>query len=155
MRLVVSEFMSLDGVVQAPGGAEEDTSGGFRHGGWSMQFFDPDVMGGVINEFAEQNEVLLQGRRTYQVSAAAWPERSGDPFTDWINQAQKYVVSDTLSEADLTWQPTTIIRGNDLVGTVTALRDKPGGNIYVYGSLSVVRSLLAAGLVDELVLMIE
>ena len=155
MQVVVSEFMSLDGVVQAPGGAEEDTSGGFRHGGWSMQFFDPDVMGGVINEFAEQNEVLLQGRRTYQVSAAAWPERSGDPFTDWINQAQKYVVSDTLTDADLTWNPTTIIRGNDLVGTVTALRDKPGGNIYVYGSLSVVRSLLAAGLVDELVLMIE
>jgi hypothetical protein len=78
MRLVVSEFMSLDGVVQAPGGPAEDTSGGFRHGGWSMQFFDPEVMGAVINEFAERNEVLLQGRRTYQVSAAAWPERSGD-----------------------------------------------------------------------------
>jgi dihydrofolate reductase len=155
MRVVVSEFMSLDGVVQAPGGAEEDTSGGLRHGGWSMQFFDPEVMGRVVNEVAERNEVLLQGRRTYQVSAAAWPERSGDPFTDWINHAQKYVVSDTLTDADLTWNPTTIIRGNDLVGTVTALRDKPGGNIYVYGSLSVVRSLLAAGLVDELVLMIE
>jgi dihydrofolate reductase len=155
MRVVVSEFMSLDGVVQAPGGATEDTSGGFRHGGWSMQFFDPEVMGAVVDEFAERNEVLLQGRRTYQVSATAWPERSGDPFSDWINPAQKYVVSDTLTDADLTWQPTTIIRGADLESTVAALREMPGGDIYVYGSLSVVRSLLTAGLVDELVLMIE
>jgi dihydrofolate reductase len=155
MQVVVSEFMSLDGVVQAPGGADEDTSGGFRHGGWSFQYFDPEVMGSVVNEFAERNEVLLQGRRTYQVSAAAWPERSGDPFADWINRAQKYVVSDTLSDGDVTWQPTTIIRGADLVSTVAALRDKPGGDIYVYGSLSVVRTLLTAGLVDEFVLMIE
>ena len=155
MRVVVSEFMSLDGVVQAPGGAEEDTSGGFRHGGWSMQFFDPDVMGAVIGEFAERNQVLLQGRRTYQVSATAWPERSGDPFADWINQAQKYVVSDTFTDDDLTWTPTTIIRGAELASSVASLRDKPGGDIYVYGSVSVVRALLAAGLVDELVLMIE
>jgi dihydrofolate reductase len=155
MRVVVSEFMSLDGVVQAPGGPQEDTSGGFRHGGWSMQFFDPEVMGRVIGEIAERCDALLQGRRTYQVSAAAWPERGGDPFADWINQAQKYVVSDTLSTADLTWQPTTVIRGADLVKTVTALRDQPGGDIYMYGSLSVVRALLTAELVDELILMIE
>src|SRR3954451_18177668 len=127
MRVLVSEFMSLDGIVQAPGGAEEDTTGGFRHGGWSMPYFDPDVMGGVIGEFAARNEVLLQGRRTYQVSAAAWPDRSGDPFADWINGAQKYVVSDTLTDSDITWQPTTIIRGADLVNAVSALRDQPGG----------------------------
>jgi dihydrofolate reductase len=120
-----------------------------------MQFFDPAVMGAVVTEFAERNQVLLQGRRTYQVSAAAWPERGGDPFADWINQAHKYVVSDTLNDDDLSWQPTTIIRGAELVDTVAALRDEPGGDIYVYGSLSVVRSLLTAGLVDELVLMIE
>lgn len=155
MRVVVSEFMSLDGVVQAPGGPTEDTSGGFRHGGWSMQFFDPDIMGAMIGEFAARNEVLLQGRRTYQVSAAAWPERSGDPFADWINRAQKFVVSDTLTDDDLTWGPATIIRGPELVSSVTSLREKPGGDIYVYGSLSVVRSLLTADLVDELVLMIE
>jgi dihydrofolate reductase len=89
------------------------------------------------------------------VSAAAWPERSGDAFADWINHAKKYVVSDTLTDGDLTWRPTTIIRRADLVSNVAALRDKPGGDIYVYGSLSVVRSLLTAGLVDELVLMIE
>ena len=155
MRVVVGEFMSLDGVTQAPGGPSEDTSGGFRHGGWSVPFFDPEVMGAVINEFAERNGVLLQGRRTYQVSAAAWPERGGDPFSDWINGAQKYVVSDTLTDRDLPWKPATIIRGTDLVDTVAALRDKSGGDVYVYGSLTVVRSLLAAGLVDELVLMIE
>ena len=155
MRVVASEFMSLDGVVQAPGGAEEDTSGGFSHGGWSFQFFDPDLMGSVIAGFAERSDVLLQGRRTYETSATAWPERAGDPFADWINPAQKYVVSDTLTDADLTWQPTTIIRGVDLVDTVSAMRAEPGGDIYVYGSLSLVRALLVAGLIDELVLMIE
>ena len=155
MRVLVSQFMSLDGVVQAPGGKEEDTSGGFRHGGWSFEFFDPEVMGAVIGEYAERSEVLLQGRRTYQVSAAAWPQRGGDPFSDWINTAQKYVVSDTLSESDLTWKPTTIIRSKDFVEKVTALREQPGGDIYVYGSLSLVRALLTEGLVDELVLMIE
>jgi dihydrofolate reductase len=155
MRVIVSEFISLDGVVQAPGGPQEDTSGGFRHGGWSMHYFDPEVMGKVIGEFAERCEALLQGRRTYQVSAAAWPERGGDPFSDWINRAQKYVVSDTLNEAELTWKPTTVIRGADFLNKVSALRSQPGGDIYVYGSLSVVRTLLTAGLLDELVLMIE
>src|SRR6476620_8190374 len=100
MRVFASEFMSLDGIVQAPGGPQEDTSGGFRHGGWSMQYFDPEVMGPVIGEFAAHSEALLQGRRTYQVSKTAWPERGGDPFSDWINSTQKYVVTDTLSAAD-------------------------------------------------------
>jgi len=155
MRVVVSEFTSLDGVVQAPGGPQEDTSGGFRHGGWSLPFFDPEVMGAVISELAEHSAALLQGRRTYQVSSAAWPGRAGDPFADWINGVQKYVVSDTLSEADLTWRPAKIIRGANFLKEVSALRQEPGGDIYVYGSLSMVRALLAAQLVDELVLMIE
>ena len=155
MRVVISEFMSLDGVVQAPGGPDEDTSGGFRHGGWAMPYFDPDVMGPVIDEFASRSEALLQGRRTYQVSAAAWPERSGG-FADWINAAQKYVVSDSLSEADVTsWAPTSIIRPADLATEVARLREQPGGDLYVYGSLTVARALLAGGLVDEVVLMIE
>ena len=155
MRVVASEFMSLDGVVQAPGGQQEDTSGGFQHGGWSLPFFDPALMGALIGEFAEHSAALLQGRRTYQVSSTAWPERQGDAFADWINATQKYVVSDTLSPADLTWQPATVIRGADLTRSVAEMRDRPGGDIYVYGSLSVVRTLLAAGLIDELVLMIE
>ena len=155
MKVVVSEFISLDGVVQAPGGPEEDTSGGFRHGGWSGPYFDPEVMGRIIGEVAERSEALLQGRLTYQVSASAWPQRSGDPFSDWINATQKYVVSDTLAETDLTWGPATIVRGRDLPEHVSMLRAQDGGDIYVYGSLTVFRSLLTAGLVDELLLCIE
>jgi dihydrofolate reductase len=138
-----------------PAARDEDTSGGFRHGGWSMRYFAPEAMGPVIDEFADRSNAPLQGRPTYQVSAAAWPERSGT-FADWINGAQKYVVSDTLTEADVTsWTPTTIIRGAGLLKEVSALRDRPGGDIYLYGSVSVVRTLLIAGLIDELVLMIE
>src|SRR5213076_1738257 len=85
MRIVISEFISLDGVVQAPGGPDEDTDGAFQHGGWSMPFFDPDVMGSSINEVAERTDALLYGRRTWQVMAGAWPGRAGDPFADWIN----------------------------------------------------------------------
>jgi dihydrofolate reductase len=155
MRIVVSEFMSLDGVVQAPGGAEEDQDGGFRHGGWSMKFFDPDIMGGAIGEASERTEAILQGRRTWQVMAGAWPDRGGDPFADWMNSVQKYVVSDTLSDDDITWKPTTIIRGADLVNDISALRDRRGGDVSVMGSATLVRALLAADLVDELMLMIE
>jgi dihydrofolate reductase len=155
MRTLITEFISLDGVVQAPGGRTEDTDGGFRHGGWSMKYFDPEVMGRTYDELAQKSDALLQGRRTYQVSAGAWPQRSGDAFSDWINRVQKYVVSDTLAEADITWKPTTIIRGADLFRTVTDLRSQPGGYIYVYGSATMVRTLLGADLVDELLLTIE
>lgn len=155
MKTLITEFVSLDGVVQAPGGPNEDTDGGFAYGGWSMKYFDPKVMGGMFDELAKQSNALLQGRRTYQVSAAAWPNRSGDEFTDWINSVQKYVVSDTLTEDDITWNPTTIIRGKDFLKTVSDLRARPGGYIYVYGSATMVRSLLAADLVDELLLTIE
>lgn len=88
----------------------------------------------------------------YVVSANAWPGQSGDVFADWIDSVQKYVVSDTLTEADITWHPTTIIRGRDFLKTVADLRARPGGYISVYGSPTMVRSLLAADLVDELVL---
>ena len=155
MKTLITEFISLDGVVQAPGGETEDTDGGFRHGGWSMKYFDPVVMGGTFAEIAAKSDVLLQGRRTYQASAAAWPSRSGNPFTDWINSVQKFVVSDTLTEKDAIWNPTTIIRGADFLKTVSELRARPGGYIYVYGSATMVRSLLAADLVDELLLTIE
>jgi dihydrofolate reductase len=109
-------------------------------------------MGGTYDQLAKQSNALLQGRRTYQVSATAWPSRSGDDFADWINRVQKYVVSDTLTEADITWHPTTIIRGQDFLKTVADLRAQPGGYIYVYGSPTMVQSLLATDLVDELVL---
>ena len=155
MRIVVSEFISLDGVVQAPGGPEEDTDGGFRHGGWSMPFFDPEVMGPSINETAQRTDALLYGRRTWQVMAGAWPARAGDPFADWINAVEKHVVSNTLSEADLTWAPTSLIRGADFPAAVTALHERPGRDVNVIGSAQLARSLLEADLVDELNLMIE
>ena len=154
MKTLITEFISLDGVVQAPGGANEDTDGGFSDGGWTMKYFDPVVMGGMFTELAGKSDALLQGRRTYEISAAAWPSRSGDPFSDWINRVQKYVVSDTLKESDPIWNPTTIIRGADLLSTVTEMRARPGGYIYVYGSATMVRALLAADLVDELLLTI-
>src|SRR5215212_8336782 len=100
MRIVVSEFISLDGVVQAPGGADEDRDGGFEHGGWSMPFFDPEVMGSAIGEVSERTDALLYGRRTWQVMAGAWPDRAGDPFADWMNSVEKHVVSDTLTKDD-------------------------------------------------------
>lgn len=155
MQIILSDFMSLDGVVQAPGGAQEDTDGGFAHGGWSMPYFDPDVMGASIDAAAQRTDALLYGRRTWQVMAGAWPARAGDPFADWINAAEKHVVSDTLSESDLTWGPTSLIRGADLASAVNALRERPGGDVNVWGSARLVRSLLEADLVDEMHLMIE
>ena len=155
MRIVISEFISLDGVVQAPGGRKEDTDGGFEHGGWSMRFFDPDVMGSSVDEVAKRTDALLYGRRTYQVMAGAWPGRAGDPFADWMNAVEKHVVSNTLSEADANWGPTSLIRGTDLTAAVTALRERQGRDVNVMGSAQLVRALFEADVVDELNLMIE
>jgi hypothetical protein len=102
IKTLITEFISLDGVVQAPGAPSEDTEGGFAHGGWMVKYFDPEVIGETFDEMAKQSDALLQGRRTYLVSAAAWPGQSGFAFADWINRVQKYVVSDTLTEADIT-----------------------------------------------------
>ncbi len=155
MRIILSDFMSLDGVVQAPGGAEEDTDGGFEHGGWSMQFFDPDAMGPAIDEVMQTTEALLFGRRTWQTMAAAWPERAGDPFADRMNAIPKYVVTSTLRDDELTWNNTTRIPGDEAVARIRALREAHGGNLLVMGSPTLVRTLLREGLVDELQLMIE
>jgi dihydrofolate reductase len=155
MRIVVSQFISLDGVVQAPGGKDEDTDGGFQHGGWSMPFFDVDIMGSAVDEAAKRTDALLYGRRTWQVMAGAWPNRAGDPFADWFNSVEKHVVTDTLNEEDLTWGPTTIIRSADLLPAVQALKDRQGRDIQVIGSAQLVRTLLEHDLVDELSLMIE
>src|SRR5215203_4160594 len=150
MRILISEFISLDGVVQAPGGAEEDTDGGFRHGGWSMPYFDPEVMGASIGDVMENTEAILQGRRTWQVMAAAWPERAGDPFADRMNTAPKYVVSSTLGDDELTWENTTRIAGGETTERIRELRASGQGDLVVMGSPTLVRSLLAEGLADEL-----
>ena len=155
MRIVISEFMSLDGVCQAPGGPEEDTEGGFRHGGWSMPFFDPEVMGAAIGEGFGATEALLFGRRTWAGMAKAWPERSGDEFADAMNAIEKHVVSSTLTEVDPTWPNTTLIPGDGALDAIRELKQREGGDLQVMGSLTLARSLLEADLVDELNLMIE
>jgi dihydrofolate reductase len=154
MRVVVNEFMSLDGVVQAPGGAEEDTDGGFSHGGWSMRYFDPEVMGPFISEGMNTVDALLFGRRTWQVMAAAWPERAGDPYADQMNALKKYVASRTLTPDALTWN-TTLLSSENTVADIAALRAQDGGDLMTWGSASLVTTLLANDLVDELNLLIE
>jgi dihydrofolate reductase len=155
MRIVLSDFMSLDGVVQAPGGPEEDTDGGFENGGWSMPYFDVDTMGPAIDEVMQGTEALLFGRRTWQTMAAAWPERAGDPFADRMNEIPKYVVSRTLTPDDLHWTNTTLLPSDDAIGAVRDLRSRHGGDIQVMGSSVLASQLVEADLVDEYRLMIE
>ncbi|HEX5566227.1 MAG TPA: dihydrofolate reductase family protein [Streptomyces sp.] len=154
MRIVISEFISLDGVVQAPGGPDEDTDGGFAHGGWTHPFFDPKVVGGAFDDAMAPAEALLFGRRTWQAMAAAWPGRSGDPFSDKVNAIRKYVVSDTLGDEALTWNNTVRIPGGEAVARVRELRGTGGGDLLVMGSPTLVRTLLREGLVDELRLVV-
>jgi dihydrofolate reductase len=154
VRIVITEFISLDGVVQAPGGPQEDTDGGFAHGGWSHPFFD-DVVGGGFDDALAGADALLFGRRTWQTMAAAWPERAGDPFADRMNGIRKYVVSSTLGEDDLTWENSTLVPGSDAVARIGGLRAADGGDVVVMGSPTLARTLLQEGLVDELRLMIE
>lgn len=154
MRIVVTEFISLDGVVQAPGGPEEDTDGGFAHGGWTQPFFDPEVVGGAFDDALAKADALLYGRRTWQNMAAAWPAQAGDPFADRMNAIEKYIVSSTLTDADLTWNNTTLVPGRDAAARIGELRARPGGDLVVMGSPGLARMLLAEGLVDELRLMV-
>ncbi|MEU3651981.1 dihydrofolate reductase family protein [Streptomyces sp. NPDC032161] len=153
-RIVISEFMSLDGIVQAPGGPDEDTDGNFAHGGWSHAFFDPEVVGGFIGESMNRAGALLFGRRTWQTMAAAWPERAGDPFADRMNDIPKYVVSDTLDDDALGWNNTTRVPGDRAMARIRELRASDGDDLLVMGSPTLVRALLGEGLVDELRLMI-
>ncbi|MBT2488885.1 dihydrofolate reductase family protein [Streptomyces sp. ISL-96] len=154
MRIVVSEFISLDGVVQAPGGPDEDTEGGFANGGWTHPFFDPEVVGGAFDDATSKADALLFGRRTWQTMASAWPGRAGDPFADRMNALPKYVVSQTLGDDELTWNNTTRIAGDEAVAGIRKLREAAGGDLLVMGSPTLVRTLLSAGLVDELRLMV-
>ena len=145
-RIVVSEFLSLDGVMEDPGGAE-----GSRHGGWSMQFNDPEGMKYKLDEVFDHDAMLL-GRLTYEGFAAAWPGATDDVgFADRMNGMPKYVVSSTLTEGS--WNNTTILRG-DLTDEVQALRQSDGGDILVAGSAQLVRDLMIRDLVDEYRLMV-
>jgi dihydrofolate reductase len=155
MNIILIDFLSLDGVAQAPGGPEEDTDGGFAHGGWSAPYFDVDVMGPIIAEGLQEAEGLLFGRRTWQGMAAAWPERAGDPFADRMNAIPKYVASRTLTQDDLTWNNSTLLAADDAIAAVGELRARDGGPLNVWGSTSLARQLVEHDLVDEYRLMIE
>ncbi len=155
MRIIISDFMSLDGVVQAPGGPEEDTDGSFEHGGWSMPYFDPEVMGSAIDDVMQGTEALLFGRRTWQTMAGAWPDRAGDPFADRMNEIPKYVASRTLAQDDLGWANSTLLAPDDAIGAIRDLRAGPGEGVQVMGSSSLATQLVSNDLVDEYRLMIE
>jgi len=153
-KLIVNEFMSLDGVVQAPGGADEDTSGGFRHGGWHMQYLDDVSRGRVLAGIVEAGGFLL-GRRTYEIFAAYWPNAPEEEqaIAEPLNSKPKWVASTTL-DGELGWQNATALDG-DLAQAVVALKREEGGDIQVIGSPELVQALLEHGLVDELRLMID
>jgi dihydrofolate reductase len=158
MRIIVIDFISLDGVVQAPGGQREDTDGGFEHGGWSVPYFDEETMGPVIGEVMTETEALLFGRRTWEGMAAAWPGRAGDPYADRMNSIQKYVVSRTLSMEDAAgrWNNTALIETDDAIRAIRELRERDGdGAIQVWGSASLALQLGENDLVDEYRLMVE
>ena len=154
MRLVISEFMSLDGVIQAPGGSDEDPDGGFSHGGWSMPYFDPPTMGPTISEVLDGTDALLFGRRTWQTMAAAWPDRAGDPFADQMNKLPKYVASRTLAQDQLGWN-STLLAPDDAIGAIRRLLEGQDGTLQLMGSSSLARALIAQSLVHEFRLMIE
>jgi dihydrofolate reductase len=155
MQITLIDFMSLDGVVQAPGGAEEDTDGGFAHGGWSAPYFDADVMGPTIFEALDRADALLFGRRTWQGMARAWPDRAGDPYADRMNAITKYVASRTLTDSDLTWSNSQLLPAGDAIGAIRELRGRDGGEIHVWGSPALAGQLVEHDLVDEYLLFIE
>ena len=150
-KLIVSEFVTLDGVMQAPGGKDEDRDGGFEHGGWTWAYWHDDI-GKSFFALIKDVDALLLGRKTYMTHAAAFePMAPGDPFGDAMNAPAKYVVSKTLQQP--TWRNTTIIRDN-VIESVRALKVQPGKNIMTDGSSQLVHALLEHDLVDELHLVV-
>ena len=153
-RVIVNEFMSLDGVAQAPGGEEEDTSGGFAHGGWHMRFMeDESAMKRVLEGIVEAGGFLL-GRRTYEIFAAYWPKapEEEEVIAQPLNTKPKYVASRTLTEPE--WQNSSVLQG-EVADAVTALKQEDGGDLHVIGSTELVQTLIEHGLVDELRLMVD
>jgi dihydrofolate reductase len=151
-KIVVSEFVSLDGVMQAPGGAEEDTEGGFAHGGWTQPYWHDDL-GTHFFEAITQGDALLLGRKTWQIHGGAFePMAAGDPFGDVMNTMPKYVVSTSLTTATA-WRNSTLITRN-VVEEVRALKAQAGKNMYIDGSSVLVHTLAQHDLVDEYSLLV-
>ena len=146
-KLMVHEFVTLDGVMQAPGGKDEDRDGGFAYGGWTVPYWHDDI-GKSFFALMQEVDAFLLGRRTYVTHAEAFePLPKGDPFGDLMNAPQKYVVSKTLQKP--IWRDTTIIR-DSVIDEVRALKARPGKSIVTDGSSQLVHALLAHDLVDEL-----
>jgi len=149
-ELIVAEFITLDGVIQAPGGADEDTEGGFTHGGWTHPYWHDDI-GAHFDQAMRGADTLLLGRKTWQIHGGAFePMPAGDPFGDVMNAMRKVVVSTTLRDASA-WRNSTLIREN-VVEQVRALKQQPGKNILLDGSSVLVHTLLRHDLVDEFAL---
>jgi dihydrofolate reductase len=146
MELTATTMMSLDGVTQAPGGPDEDRSGGFELGGWAMPYHEEES-GKFIAALFERADAFLLGRKTYEIFASYWPQvPRGNPIADALNDRPKYVASKTLG--DLSWDGASLLDGA-LVEAVAALKDKPGGELQIHGSVELCQQLLAAGLVDR------
>jgi dihydrofolate reductase len=146
-KIIVSEFISLDGVMQAPGGAEEDTEGGFAHGGWTWPYWHDDI-GAHFFAATQESDAFLLGRKTWQIHGGAFePMPEGDPFGDVMNAMPKYVVSTTLSSA-AAWRNSTLISG-DVVDAVRDLKAQPGKAIFIDGSSVLVQTLAQHDLIDE------
>jgi dihydrofolate reductase len=145
-RIVVTEFISLDGVIEDPGGSED-----FKYGGWSFEFNRGEDGDGFKLEETRNSAALLLGRKTYEGFADAWPSREGE-FADLFNNMPKYVVSSTLTDPE--WNNSTVIAPEDLAGEVSRLKDEVDGDIVVHGSARLAQALIEQGLVDELRLMV-
>ena len=145
-ELIVAEFISLDGVIQAPGGPTEDTDGGFTQGGWTRPYWD-DAIGAHFFEAMSSADALLLGRKTWQIHGGAFEPMQNDPFGDAMNAMRKYVVSGSLQSASA-WRNSTQINGN-VVEAVRQLKAQPGKNILTDGSSMLIQTLAQAGLVDE------
>ena len=153
MRRVVANLnMTLDGVIQAPGRADEDTRGDFQYGGWAAPYFDP-VAAEVAAEGMQAAPDLLFGRRTYEDFYQVWPNRTDNMFTEVLNKAPKYVASWTLKKP-LPWQNSILLKG-EAADTVAALKEQPGKDLLILGSAALVRSLMRHGLIDEYALSIH
>ncbi|MER7111831.1 dihydrofolate reductase family protein [Streptomyces sp. NPDC000229] len=151
-KLTLTTFMTLDGVMQAPGGTEEDRTDGFEYGGWSVPFADEEF-GRFMDEVFGRVDSFLLGRRTYEIFAAYWPQVTdeNDPIASRLNALPKYVMSRTLDKAE--WNNSTVIRG-DLTEEVNRLKQQPGREVQVHGSARLAQSLIALGLVDEVNLLV-
>lgn len=151
-KVVVTNNLTLDGVMQAPGRPDEDVRGGFDRGGWALRYNDP-VMGRVMGEGMAQAGALLLGRRTYEDFAFVWPNRTDNPFTEVLDATQKYVASTTLAEP-LPWKNSTLLKG-DAADAVADLKQQPGPDLTILGSGELIQSLRRRNLIDEYVLLIH